>query len=58
MGVATAGAVFPVGLTMSWSKLNKVGAVGGVVGGMVLGLVVWFVASIKLQGSKYAQNIP
>ncbi|KII84015.1 hypothetical protein PLICRDRAFT_95677 [Plicaturopsis crispa FD-325 SS-3] len=51
MGVATSGAVIPVALTMSWSKLNKVGAVAGVIGGIVLGLVVWFVAAIKLQGA-------
>ncbi|KAM0755832.1 SSS family solute:Na+ symporter [Meredithblackwellia eburnea MCA 4105] len=51
MGVATSPAVFPVGLMMSWSKLSKIGATGGVIGGIVMGLVGWFVTAIKTQGA-------
>lgn len=35
---------------MTWPKLNKFGAVGGVVGGMVMGLVAWLFATKTLLG--------
>lgn len=35
---------------MTWSKLNKVGAVGGVIGGMIMGFVAWLVTTKTLLG--------
>lgn len=38
---------------MSWSKLSKAGALGGVIGGMVMGLVAWFVTASTTQGGAF-----
>jgi hypothetical protein len=51
MAVCTSGAVFPIGLLMCWSKLNKAGAVLGVVGGLVMGMVGWLVTAVTTQGA-------
>ncbi|KAK4941608.1 urea permease [Elasticomyces elasticus] len=37
MAVCTSGAVFPIGLLMCWTRLNKVAAILGVVGGLAMG---------------------
>lgn len=50
MGVVTSPAVVPIILLMTWSKLNKVGAVGGVIGGMIMGFVAWLVTTKTLLG--------
>lgn len=51
MAVCTSGAVFPIGLLMCWTKLNKAGAVLGVIGGLVMGMVGWIVTAVTTQGS-------
>ena len=51
MAVCTSGAVFPIGLLMCWTKLNKAGAVSGVIGGLVMGMVGWLVTAVTTQGS-------
>lgn len=51
MAVCTSGAVFPIGLLMCWTKLNKAGAVLGVIGGLVMGMVAWLVTAVTTQGS-------
>ncbi|KAF4126553.1 Sodium:solute symporter family [Geosmithia morbida] len=51
MAVCTSGAVFPIGLLMCWTRLNKAGAVAGVTGGLVMGMVGWLVAAVETQGS-------
>lgn len=52
MGVVTSGAVIPVGLMMTWTKLSKLGAIAGVWLGLALGLVGWLVTAYKLGGGK------
>jgi hypothetical protein len=51
MAICTSGSVFPIGLLMCWTKLNKVGAVAGVIGGLVMGFVAWLVTAITTQGA-------
>lgn len=51
MAVCTSGAVFPIGLLMCWTRLNKAGAVLGVIGGLVMGMVGWLVTAVTTQGS-------
>lgn len=51
MAVCTSGAVFPIGLLMCWTRLNKTGAVLGVIGGLVMGMVGWLVTAVTTQGS-------
>lgn len=51
MAVCTSGAVFPIGLLMCWTKLNKAGAVLGVIGGLVMGMVGWLVTAVTTLGS-------
>jgi len=46
MAVCTSGAVFPIGLLMCWTRLNKAGAVFGVIGGLVIGIVAWLVTAV------------
>ncbi|OCF44415.1 hypothetical protein I317_01675 [Kwoniella heveanensis CBS 569] len=50
MAVCTSGSVFPIGLLMCWTKLNKVGAIVGVIGGLVVGFIGWLVSAVKLEG--------
>ncbi|WVQ94814.1 hypothetical protein IAU59_001897 [Kwoniella sp. CBS 9459] len=50
MAVCTSGSVFPIGLLMCWTKLNKVGAIAGVIGGLVVGFIGWLVSAVKLEG--------
>lgn len=45
MAVCTSGAVFPIGLLMCWTRLNKAGAILGVIGGLVMGMVAWLVTA-------------
>lgn len=49
MAVCTSGAVFPIGLLMCWTRLNKAGAVLGVIGGLVMGMVAWLVAAVTIK---------
>ncbi|EXJ84011.1 hypothetical protein A1O3_04678 [Capronia epimyces CBS 606.96] len=49
MGVCTSGAVFPIGLLMCWTRLNKAGAILGVIGGLVMGMVAWLVTAVTTQ---------
>ncbi|KIV97516.1 hypothetical protein PV10_01263 [Exophiala mesophila] len=51
MAVSTSGAVFPIGLLMCWTRLNKTGAILGVIGGLVMGMVGWLVTAVTTQGS-------
>lgn len=51
MAVCTSGSVFPIGLLMCWTRLNKAGAVLGVTGGLVIGMVAWLVTAVTTQGS-------
>lgn len=51
MGVCTSGAVFPIGLLMCWTRLNKAGAVLGVFSGLAMGMVGWLVTAAKTQGA-------
>lgn len=51
MAVCTSGAVFPIGLLMCWTKLNKAGAIFGVIGGLVMGMVGWHVTAVTTLGS-------
>jgi len=51
MAVCTSGAVFPIGLLMCWTKLNKAGAVLGVIGGLLMGMVGWHVTAVTTLGS-------
>lgn len=51
MAVCTSGAVFPIGLLMCWTRLNKVGAILGVIGGLAMGMVGWLVTAVTTQGS-------
>ncbi|KAF7561741.1 hypothetical protein G7046_g2398 [Stylonectria norvegica] len=51
MAVCTSGAVFPIGLLMCWTKLNKAGAIFGVIGGLVMGMVGWLVTAVTTLGS-------
>lgn len=46
MAVCTSGSVFPIGLLMCWTRLNKAGAVLGVIGGLVMGMVAWLVTAV------------
>ncbi|KAF1814416.1 SSS family solute:Na+ symporter [Eremomyces bilateralis CBS 781.70] len=50
MAVCTSGAVFPIGLLMCWTRLNKAGAVLGVLGGLVMGFVAWLVTAVTTKG--------
>ncbi|KAG9793324.1 hypothetical protein KCU88_g664, partial [Aureobasidium melanogenum] len=49
MAVCTSGAVFPIGLLMCWTRLNKAGALLGVIGGLVMGMVAWLVTAATTQ---------
>jgi len=49
MAVCTSGAVFPIGLLMCWTRLNKAGAVLGVMGGLAMGIVAWLVTAVTTQ---------
>ncbi|WWC73360.1 uncharacterized protein I206_107327 [Kwoniella pini CBS 10737] len=51
MAVCTSGSVFPIGLLMCWTKLNKSGAIAGVLGGLIVGFIGWLVSAVKLQGT-------
>src|SRR6187402_436977 len=51
MAVCTSGAVFPIGLLMCWTRLNKAGAVLGVIGGLVMGIVAWLVTAVTIEGT-------
>jgi urea-proton symporter len=51
MAVCTSGAVFPIGLLMCWTRLNKAGAVLGVIGGLVMGIVAWLVTAVTVEGT-------
>lgn len=51
MAVSTSGAVFPIGLLMCWTRLNKAGAVFGVIGGLVIGIVAWLVTAVTVEGT-------
>ncbi|OKL61514.1 hypothetical protein UA08_03103 [Talaromyces atroroseus] len=51
MAVCTSGSVFPIGLLMCWTRLNKAGAVLGVIGGLVIGMVAWLVTAVTTQGT-------
>jgi hypothetical protein len=51
MAVCTSGAVFPIGLLMCWTRLNKAGAVFGVIGGLVMGIVAWLVTAVTVEGT-------
>ncbi len=50
MAICTSGSVFPIGLLMCWTRLNKAGAVLGVIGGLVIGFVAWLVTAVTTQG--------
>ena len=51
MAVCTSGSVFPIGILMCWTRLNKAGAVLGVIGGLVVGIVAWLVTAVTTQGA-------
>lgn len=51
MAVCTSGAVFPIGLLMCWTRLNKAGAVLGVFGGLIMGIVAWLVTAVTVEGT-------
>lgn len=51
MAVCTSGAVFPIGLLMCWSRLNKAGAISGIIGGLVMGIVGWLVTAVTVEGT-------
>lgn len=51
MAVCTSGAVFPIGLLMCWTKLNKAGSILGIAGGLVMGIVGWLVTAVTTLGS-------
>lgn len=51
MAVCTSGAVFPIGLLMCWTRLNKAGAVLGVLGGLAMGFVGWLVTAVTTKGT-------
>ncbi|WWC64302.1 uncharacterized protein I303_106912 [Kwoniella dejecticola CBS 10117] len=57
MAVCTSGSVFPIGLLMCWTRLNKVGAITGVLGGLVVGFIGWLVSAVKLQGTINTTNL-
>lgn len=57
LGCATASGVFPVMLTFTWKKLNKVGAVSGSVLGMVLAIVAWLTMCKKYKGAITLDNL-
>ncbi|WVN91191.1 uncharacterized protein L203_106448 [Cryptococcus depauperatus CBS 7841] len=51
MAICTSGSVFPIGLLMCWTKLNKLGAITGVFGGLAMGFIGWLISAWKLEGS-------
>jgi hypothetical protein len=51
MAVCTSGAVFPIGLLMCWTRLNKAGAIFGIIGGLVMGIVAWLVTAVTVEGT-------
>lgn len=57
MAVCTSGAVFPIGLLMCWTRLNKAGAIFGVLGGLVMGFVAWFVTAVTTKGAISITNL-
>ncbi|KIV79062.1 hypothetical protein PV11_06649 [Exophiala sideris] len=57
MAVCTSGAVFPIGLLMCWTRLNKVAAILGVVGGLAMGMVAWLVTCVTTQGTISVTNL-
>lgn len=48
MGVFLGSGVAPIALSITWTRANKWGCIGGAVAGFFLGLVAWLVTTAKL----------
>ncbi|TFK24002.1 urea transporter [Coprinopsis marcescibilis] len=48
MGVALGSAVVPIALSITWSKANKWGCLGGSIFGLIAGMIAWLVTTAKL----------
>ncbi len=57
LGCVTASGVFPVTLTFTWKKLNKVGAVSGSVLGMLLAVTAWLIMCKRYMGEITVENL-
>lgn len=49
-GVVLSPAVIPIGLTVTWSKLNKVSVFAGTLTGFVTGMLAWMIGCWKIYG--------
>ncbi|KAI0087698.1 Sodium:solute symporter family-domain-containing protein [Irpex rosettiformis] len=56
-GNLLAPAVVPVGLTVTWSKLSRMGVFCGCLAGEVAGMTAWFVGCVKIYGSINVANL-
>lgn len=48
MGVILGSGVAPIALSITWTKANKWGCIGGAVAGFFLGIIAWLVTTAKL----------
>ncbi|KZT25093.1 solute symporter family transporter [Neolentinus lepideus HHB14362 ss-1] len=56
-GVVLSPAVFPIALTVTWSKLTKAGVFCGSIVGACLGMAAWMVGCLKIYGSITITNL-
>ncbi|KAF8488082.1 Na+/solute symporter [Gautieria morchelliformis] len=56
-GVILAPAVIPIGLTITWSKLNRVALFAGTFSGFACGMSAWIVGCLKIYGQINIPNL-
>ncbi|TFK47109.1 Na+/solute symporter [Heliocybe sulcata] len=56
-GVVLSPAVFPIALTVTWSKLTRAGVFCGSILGACLGMAAWMVGCLKIYGSITITNL-
>ncbi|KAF8519445.1 hypothetical protein JB92DRAFT_3082281 [Gautieria morchelliformis] len=57
IGVVLSPAVIPIGLTVTWSKLNKVAVFAGTLTGFATGMAAWMVGCLKIYGQINIPNL-
>ncbi|KAF5311547.1 hypothetical protein D9758_017936 [Tetrapyrgos nigripes] len=56
-GVILSPAVIPIGLTVTWSKLNKEAVLAGPIIGAILGMIAWMIGCWKIYGTINIENL-